>query len=83
MNATICRTKDGNPVEAGGRVRFLYEDEESMSLIIKGVTGDDAGKYKVVAKNELGQDSTEMDLLVKGKYISKYSILFRGQKVHN
>ncbi|PNF42109.1 hypothetical protein B7P43_G10279, partial [Cryptotermes secundus] len=58
-------TKDGNPVEAGGRVRFLYEDEESMSLIIKGVTADDAGKYKVVAKNELGQDSTEMDLLVK------------------
>jgi hypothetical protein len=54
-------------VEAGGRVRFLYEDEESMSLIIKGVTADDAGKYKVVAKNELGQDSTEMDLLVKGK----------------
>ncbi|XP_021942929.1 obscurin isoform X5 [Zootermopsis nevadensis] len=58
-------TKDGKAVEAGGRVRFLYEDEESMSLIIKGVTAEDAGKYIVVAKNELGQDSTEMDLLVK------------------
>lgn len=45
----------------------MYEDEESMSLIIKGVTADDAGKYQVVAKNELGQDSAEMDLLVKGK----------------
>lgn len=63
------RTKDGKAVEAGGRVRFLYEDEESMSLIIKGVTAEDAGKYIVVAKNELGQDSTEMDLLVKGKLI--------------
>jgi hypothetical protein len=61
------RTKDDKPVEAGGRVRFLYEDEESMSLIIKGVTAEDAGKYKVVAKNELGQDTAEMDLLVKGK----------------
>ncbi|XP_069669104.1 obscurin isoform X4 [Periplaneta americana] len=58
-------TKDGKAVEAGGRVRFLYEDEESMSLIIKGVTVDDSGKYKVVAKNELGQDSTEFEVMVK------------------
>lgn len=66
INTILCRTKDGKPVEAGGRIRFLYEDEETMSLIIKGVTADDAGKYKVVAKNELGQDSTEMELLVQG-----------------
>jgi len=44
----------------------LYEDEESMSLIIKGVTADDAGKYDIMAKNELGQDSIEMELLVQG-----------------
>jgi hypothetical protein len=50
-----------------------------MSLIIKGVTADDAGKYKVVAKNELGQDSAEMDLLVKGKCISKHSVLIREE----
>lgn len=53
-------------MEAGGRFRFLYEDEEAMSLIIKGVTADDAGKYNVMAKNELGQDSVEMELLVQG-----------------
>lgn len=44
----------------------MYEDEDSMSLIIKGVTADDAGKYKIMAKNELGQDSVEMELLVQG-----------------
>ena len=44
----------------------MYEDEESMSLIIKGVTADDAGKYDIMAKNELGQDSIEMELLVQG-----------------
>ena len=44
----------------------MYEDEESVSLIIKGVTADDAGKYNVMAKNELGQDSVDMELLVQG-----------------
>jgi len=44
----------------------LYEDEESISLVVKGVTADDAGKYNVMAKNELGQDSVEMELLVQG-----------------
>lgn len=44
----------------------MHEDEDSMSLIIKGVTADDAGKYNIVAKNELGQDSVEMELLVQG-----------------
>ncbi|XP_063238451.1 obscurin isoform X6 [Bacillus rossius redtenbacheri] len=58
-------TKDGKAVEAGGRIRLLYEDEETMSMIIKGVTTEDAGKYKAVAKNDLGQDSMEMELLVK------------------
>nr|CAD7588173.1 unnamed protein product [Timema genevievae] len=58
-------SKDGKDVEAGGRVRFLYEDEESISMIIKGVTVDDAGKYKVSAKNELGVDTAQLELIVK------------------
>ncbi|XP_066993446.2 obscurin isoform X3 [Anabrus simplex] len=57
--------KDGKEVQAGGRVRFLYEDEESISLIIKGVTTEDAGKYKIIAKNELGEDAIEVELFVK------------------
>lgn len=46
--------------------RFLYEDEESMSLVIKNVESADAGKYTVSAENELGEDTAEMTLSVKG-----------------
>ncbi|XP_046395304.1 obscurin isoform X3 [Ischnura elegans] len=57
--------ENGEEVTAGGRHRFLYEDEESMSLVIKGVVVEDAGKYKIVAKNEIGEDVSYIDLSVK------------------
>lgn len=47
--------------------RLLYEDEESMSLVIKNVQSEDAGKYTFIAENELGSDTAEMNLTVKGK----------------
>lgn len=46
-------------------LRFLYEDEESMSLVIKNVTAADAGEYFVTATNELGEDTTTVNLVVK------------------
>lgn len=36
-----------------------------MSLLIKGVTAEDAGAYTITAKNELGEDTAEMHLTVK------------------
>lgn len=45
--------------------RFLYEDQESMSLVIKNVTPADAGVYQITASNELGEDTKEMHLIVK------------------
>lgn len=39
-----------------------------MSLVIKNVENADAGKYVVSAENELGEDSAEMTLSVKGTY---------------
>ncbi|XP_026319349.1 obscurin isoform X2 [Hyposmocoma kahamanoa] len=56
---------DGKVIEADTRHKFLHEDDESMSLVIKNVTSADAGEYLVVASNELGQDSTTMHLVVK------------------
>ncbi|KAM7283994.1 hypothetical protein ISCGN_001097, partial [Ixodes scapularis] len=55
---------DGKVIEAGGRYRFLFEDEESMTLIIKNVTKADSGKYSVVAENELGSANTDCKLTV-------------------
>lgn len=52
--------------------RFLYEDEESMSLVIKNVEKADAGTYTVSAENELGEDSAEVTLSVKGTQLFLY-----------
>lgn len=49
--------------------RFLYEDDETMSLVIKNVQESDAGVYEIVAENELGVDRTEMNLVVKGIHL--------------
>lgn len=56
---------DGEVIESGGRYKFLYEDAESMSLVIKGVQAEDAGFYSVTALNELGEDSGVVNLQVK------------------
>ncbi|KAL7050000.1 hypothetical protein ACKWTF_003934 [Chironomus riparius] len=56
---------EGKVIEPGGRYRFLYEDAETMTLVIKNVSTEDAGVYTITAKNELGQDDTEMKLIVR------------------
>lgn len=58
-------SKDGEEIVAGGRYKYLWEDEESMSLVIKNVTAKDAGTYTIKAKNELGEDTTQIELIVK------------------
>ncbi|XP_033360525.1 obscurin isoform X6 [Bombus vosnesenskii] len=58
-------SKNGEEIVAGGRYKYLWEDEESMSLVIKNVTAKDAGTYTIKAKNELGEDTTQIELIVK------------------
>ncbi|XP_043582472.1 obscurin isoform X6 [Bombus pyrosoma] len=58
-------SKDGEEIVTGGRYKYLWEDEESMSLVIKNVTAKDAGTYTIKAKNELGEDTTQIELIVK------------------
>lgn len=60
--------------------RFLYEDEETMSLVIKNVQPEDSGNYKVTAKNELGDDSAEMTLKVKGKLRREFGLFNKFNK---
>ncbi|XP_076165903.1 obscurin isoform X4 [Ptiloglossa arizonensis] len=70
-------TKDGQEIVAGGRYKYLWEDEESMSLVIKNVSAKDAGVYTIRAKNELGEDTTQIELIVKSapKVIKKQTDL--------
>lgn len=58
-------SKDGKEILAGGRIKYLWEDEESLSLVIKNVTIQDAGTYIISAKNNLGEDTTHIELIVK------------------
>lgn len=56
---------EGVVIEPTGRYKFLYEDDKSMSLVIKEVIPEDAGIYSATATNELGQDSQVIKLIVK------------------
>ncbi|CAG9815903.1 unnamed protein product, partial [Phaedon cochleariae] len=56
---------EGKTIEASKKHKILYEDEESVSLVIKDVESSDAGKYTFTAENELGSDSVDMHLTVK------------------
>lgn len=53
--------------------RFLYEDAENYTLVIKNIQSSEAGKYEVHAKNDLGTDVGEIILDVKAppKFKSK------------
>lgn len=62
---------DGEIIEAGGKYKFLHEDSETMSLVIKGVQPEDAGTYTINATNELGEDNVAVQLLVKSPPIIK------------
>ncbi|XP_063617006.1 obscurin isoform X2 [Cydia splendana] len=62
----IVFKKEGIVVEADARHKFLYEDDETMSIVIKNVTSEDAGTYHVTASNELGEDTATLHLVVKG-----------------
>ena len=59
-------TKDGQPLLAGDRHKFVYPDPETVALIINKVTGEDVGTYKAVLHNDLGEAATEAKLVLAG-----------------
>ncbi|XP_022117643.2 obscurin isoform X5 [Pieris rapae] len=61
---TVVWKHKGDVVEADARHKFLHEDDENMSLVIKNVTSADSGVYEVTASNDLGDDTTTFNLVV-------------------
>lgn len=57
---------EGEVIQVDDRHKFMYEDEESMSLVIKNINTEDAGAYTIEAVNELGQDESSINLIVQG-----------------
>ncbi|XP_066949349.1 LOW QUALITY PROTEIN: muscle M-line assembly protein unc-89-like [Macrobrachium rosenbergii] len=58
-------SRNGMDVKVAGRFKVLWEDEESVALIIKNVEESDAGLYAVKAKNDLGEAQTMAQLNIK------------------
>ncbi|KAF8768294.1 Obscurin like protein [Argiope bruennichi] len=54
----------GKEVSTGGRIRFLFADDETFTLVIKNVKKDDGGKYSVKAANEMGEAESTCNLTV-------------------
>ena len=61
----LFRSKDGKDMKIGGRIKQLWEDEESVTLIVKNVTEMDAGTYKVKAKNDLGEVESTCKMIIR------------------
>lgn len=64
-NPTVEWKHEGEIIEASSKYKFMYEDSESMSLVIKDVQPNDAGFYSITATNELGEDTGVINLQVK------------------
>lgn len=48
------------------------------TLEIKNVTVEDAGKYKVTAKNELGESNATISLNFDSKYLNRYMMVVKS-----
>lgn len=55
---------DDNQIEPDERHKFLYEDDESFTLIIKNTIRSDAGNYRIVAINDYGEAESVARLTV-------------------
>lgn len=43
----------------------MWEEGDNVSLIIKEITEADAGIYRMVAKNELGEADSDCRIIIK------------------
>merc|ERR1711915_417578 len=61
----ISWSRDGHKVQESPRCKVVIEPEDKAYLVtmsLKNVTVEDAGKYKVTAKNQLGESNANISL---------------------
>ena len=63
--------RNGEPIKSINGTSIDTKDTFT-SLSVKGSTGKDSGKYKLVAENVAGKDEKEFDVTVKGIYKSHF-----------
>ena len=84
QTATFVCSADGNPEPSVSWRKISGEDKENTgdehsTLQIKNATYNDSGKYVCIARNVLGQDQKEVELLVEGKLLF-WSIFSEGKE---
>lgn len=63
---TITWMHDGEPITLpSDKHKLLYEQDDTMTLIIKNAQPEDAGRYELTAKNELGDAVDQCKLMVQ------------------
>ncbi|XP_067124006.1 muscle M-line assembly protein unc-89-like, partial [Centruroides vittatus] len=62
--ADVAWFKDGKKIEYGQKFSSKMEENGHISLTINDVTTDDAGEYKAIATNEIGDASSTAKLTV-------------------
>lgn len=60
------RLKDGQEVVSGDRIKFLFVDDESNTLIISEVQEADMGTYMCRAVNKAGEATSSTTLNITG-----------------
>ena len=69
---TVKWYKDGVSLQTRGNVT-IDTDDFTSSLMVKRVTREDRGQYKVVAKNEWGTTEVTFDVSVNGELLTVYT----------
>lgn len=58
----------------GGRYKIFTDgNSNTVALCIRKAKPQDEGKYKIVAYNEVGEDTQEVSLFVSGKIFIRFS----------
>lgn len=69
--------KDGVPIKEGFHIK-AENDEDNAKLHIPRCERDDTGDYTIKLKNEFGEDTGDIKVIVLGKHLVLYVMVYRS-----